>query len=139
MEYKSISNKSYLSHEWFRKYEKALDYWSISCNQQLRRTRRIKIAILSSGVDLEHDFIQFEEDRVRRVETASYSSETSDGPEDDVGMGTHSVGLLLRLAPEAEVYVFKVTKGRKIQSELLISQVRYYLQSLEESSLTMSR
>jgi subtilisin family serine protease len=42
---------------------------------------------------------------------------------DDEGHGTHSLGLILRIAPTAEVFVARVIKSNKDEREDITSQI----------------
>lgn len=79
--------------------------------------RRVKIAILDTGIDLAHpDFSKVDPNHEDygtprdRVKWKSFVS--SDGDQDHSGHGTHSVALLLRLAPKAKIFVARVVEGR---------------------------
>ncbi|MCJ1475861.1 hypothetical protein MMC13_004525 [Lambiella insularis] len=77
--------------------------------------RRVKIAILDTGIDLAHpDFGKIDSahpeygiprDRVKQCKSFVNSK---DGDRDTSGHGTHSAALLLKLAPKADVYVARV-------------------------------
>ena len=84
----------------------------------MAKGRRVKIAILDTGIDLTHP--EFDEvdsyypghgvPRRERVEWRSFVN--SEGNSDDDGHGTHSAALLLRLAPKAKIFVAQVVEGR---------------------------
>jgi hypothetical protein len=81
------------------------------------RLRRIKVAIITSGVDLTHPMIKRR--RIKGVQSfvpgePDKDMTGSNGAMDDqdlLGMGTHAVGVVQRLAPMSDIYVLKVTNG----------------------------
>lgn len=80
--------------------------------------RRVKIAILDTGVDLAHpDFGKVDpvdpDNRILRDRVKECRSFVGgkDGDRDFSGHGTHSVALLLNLAPKADIYVARVVEG----------------------------
>ncbi|EFW99001.1 lipid acyl hydrolase [Grosmannia clavigera kw1407] len=81
--------------------------------QQRRRNndRRVKIAILDSGLDAQHkDIIRLSQDddgksKIRDVKDWTTSSV---GTSDSIGHGTYCAALLLEVAPNADLYVAKV-------------------------------
>jgi hypothetical protein len=71
------------------------------------RDKRIKIAILDTGVDMGHHFFQSGQRKGRIKECRSWIPSRR-GDEDVNGHGTHAAALLLRVAPGADVYVARV-------------------------------
>lgn len=78
---------------------------------------RVKIAILDTGVDLGHPYFHdtpkdhpqiHPKDRVRECKSFVHGAS---GDHDNVGHGTHCTALLLELAPNADVYVARVSEG----------------------------
>ncbi|KAK0115755.1 hypothetical protein ONS95_012808 [Cadophora gregata] len=81
----------------------------------LRRSqgKRVKIAILDTGIDLSHP--DFKEDQsASRMNRPIKTPEDFLDPEgkafDTCGHGTYCVGILRRVAPEADIYVARVAK-----------------------------
>ncbi|CZR54131.1 uncharacterized protein PAC_04014 [Phialocephala subalpina] len=97
------------SDAWFARYEETLGRLSnfdTFAKEGGGRLTRIKIAILSTGVDLKDPFIRSQRTRIRRIKCfVDQLTETKGELGDHVGIGTHSVGLLLQLAPETDLYV----------------------------------
>lgn len=66
--------------------------------------------MLDTGIDMDDDFIHLKENRKR----VTYKSFVTGDPNptvrsDPAGHGTHVAGLLLRVAPNANIYVAKVS------------------------------
>lgn len=81
--------------------------------EQKRRnhSKRIKIAILDTGVDLKHP--DFAEDQAkpfseRRIKKPLDFLDSKGNGRDICGHGTHCVGLLRRVAPWADIHVARV-------------------------------
>ncbi|KUJ21222.1 subtilisin-like protein [Mollisia scopiformis] len=76
--------------------------------------KRVKIAIIDSGVDTQHPHIiqlQAEAEGWRRLRTASFVSSVEEG-QDYVGHGTHIVATVMRIAKWAEIYVATVVDAQ---------------------------
>ena len=72
--------------------------------------RRVKIAILDTGIDLSHPDLKQQWEK-RGKEVKSWTVE--DGDKDTCGHGSHAAALLMRVAPEAQIYVARVVKDYK--------------------------
>jgi hypothetical protein len=93
---------SFSADKWYRHYYGMLrrfDEWGMN---KASHKGLVKIAILTTGVDLTNPVIGH-----GQVEGRSFVED--DGRLDSMGAGTHSVGLLLRLAPEMSVIALKIT------------------------------
>lgn len=78
--------------------------------------KRVKIAILDTGIDLTHP--DFKDDQAgtrenRRIKKPEDFLDPSGSAVDTCGHGTHCVGLLRLIAPEADIYVARVAKDFK--------------------------
>lgn len=80
---------------------------------------RIKVAILDTGIDLEHTYFSTHRNEIRAAykdetrwkdftSTAMASTDTSISVTDEVGHGTHAAALILKVAPKALLHVAKV-------------------------------
>lgn len=75
------------------------------------RCKRVKIAILDSGLDLNHpEFLDRQSKRIKRIRAVEDFVEKGGTGQDTCGHGTHCLGLLRQIAPEADIYVAKVVK-----------------------------
>jgi hypothetical protein len=75
----------------------------------LRSDGRVRIAILDTGMDLpNHVLWSPGSRRIRSSKSWVRSKIGEDEVEDLDGHGTHAVGLLLKVAPEADIYVARV-------------------------------
>jgi hypothetical protein len=98
--------------------------------ERKRSMGRIKIAILDTGVDHKHVFIKAvkEAEVPRLLECCSFVGD-SEGATDDTrtqdsdGHGTHIAGLVMTLAPCAEIYVAKISETRKVPVRNRIAEV----------------
>ena len=73
----------------------------------------VRIAILDSGLDLENPLLIEDQHRVntRIKEARSFVHGTKpDDIRDEIGHGTHALGLLLKVAPAAEIYVGRIAR-----------------------------
>lgn len=69
------------------------------------RERRVKIAVLDSGVKMSNQKIQAFKERIKkRKDFVDAEGDASDAH----GHGTYCVGLIHRVAPEADIYVGKI-------------------------------
>jgi hypothetical protein len=77
-----------------------------------RRTfEPVRIAILDSGFDPENPLLMTEDQKLdpRIKETRSFVHQTeSDDIRDEIGHGTHALGLLLKVATCAEIYIARI-------------------------------
>jgi len=70
--------------------------------------KRIKIAILDTGIDLKNSWIQQKAGRIRCWPNDELCEDTD-------GHGTQVAYLLLRLAPHAQIQVAKIAKSQMLQ------------------------
>jgi subtilisin family serine protease len=95
-------------------------------------TGPVKIAILDTGIDLDHpDFSQRAKrrskvaakqllektQRERIIGCKNFTGGPEDDVTDDVGHGTHIAGLIMAIAPRAELYIAKVSSTRNSRSK----------------------
>jgi subtilisin family serine protease len=75
-------------------------------------SHRVKIAILDTGYHASHPFIVSGGYRI--VSSKSFV-DGGDATRDDVGHGTHALGLLGRFAPFADIYVAQIARTRELR------------------------
>ena len=86
------------------------------CSKALPSDRRrgiknVRVAILDTGFDNEASFFDAPVRR-RRIKGWKDWAENSGVPVDENGHGTHTVSLLMKVAPTADIYVARVVKDR---------------------------
>src|SRR6187402_3265774 len=73
----------------------------------------VRIAILDSGLDPESPFLiedqQLANPRVKDARSFIHGTEPHD-VRDEIGHGTHALGLLLKVAPCADIYVARIAR-----------------------------
>jgi subtilisin family serine protease len=87
------------------------------------RAAPVKIAVFDTGVDSKHPFIRGAILK-RRIKVRKSFVVDDESTEDESGHGTHVAGLLLTVAPDAQLYVAKIANTEEIQSNHKIVQVR---------------
>ena len=78
---------------------------------------RAKIAILDTGIDLSHIDMQAQEERIKSVRSwvgGGNGKEDRKGG-DWYGHGTHAAGLLLDIAPQADIYIARIAEGGELK------------------------
>ncbi|KAF2466865.1 subtilisin-like protein, partial [Lindgomyces ingoldianus] len=91
----------------------------------------VKIAILDSGIDLIHQDIHAQNDNIKDVRSwvdGKRGARDRRGG-DQCGHGTHVAGLVLKVAPDADVYIAKVTNGTSLQDVDHIAEAIKYAAS----------
>ncbi|KFY22519.1 hypothetical protein V493_06531 [Pseudogymnoascus sp. VKM F-4281 (FW-2241)] len=95
------------SDEWLNAVKSIRD----ECFKRSNSNRdRIKIAILDTGICQPHPF--FDEIRQDRIAACkSFLDETKQDTYDTHGHGTHIAGIIMQLAPNADLYIGRVVEG----------------------------
>jgi subtilisin family serine protease len=91
---------------------------------KLRGAPEIKIAVLDTGVDSKHPFIDEAITRSKRIVCLKSFVQEDPSTEDEFGHGTHITNILLKIAPKAQIYVAKVSKTGDIPLTHKIDEVR---------------
>ncbi|KAJ4004060.1 hypothetical protein NW766_011916 [Fusarium irregulare] len=80
----------------------------------------VRIAILDSGLDPDSPFLfedqQLPNPKIKEVRSFIHGTESHD-IRDEIGHGTHALGLLLKVAPCAEIYVARVARQETLDSD----------------------
>lgn len=110
-----------LADKWLKRLESDAGGLVRQCRRKLV-TRRVKIAILDTGIDVRNTAFAraLSKGLIKKVE--DFTDPGGDGL-DLSGHGSHCAGLLCRIAPEAEIYVAKVTKGHGSPDPNLVARV----------------
>jgi len=89
-----------------------------------RRTNaeKIKVAVLDSGVDMEHPLLKPHQSRIREVK--DWTGQLGD----QVSHGTCVTALVLSIAPNAEIYVAKVFESTRstVHTKRYVSEVSIF-------------
>ncbi|PKK48405.1 hypothetical protein CI102_8124 [Trichoderma harzianum] len=75
------------------------------------RGRPVRIAVLDTGYDGDTMFFTFKE-RKRRIKGWKDYAEKNSTPVDSSGHGTHTLALIMKVAPTADIYVARIAKDR---------------------------
>lgn len=113
-----------MSKSYFNELERFIESYvdSESGTQQAlcseKASRKVRVCVIDTGLDKTHPSVlaAVSGDRLRAVKTFSSDSTPNEDPtaNDQHGHGTHVADLILRVAPEAELYVAKVANARVI-------------------------
>lgn len=85
----------------------------------------IKVAVLDTGIDFEHGFIKGAMKKPRRIKATRDFVDKGNNIQDFHGHGTHVAALLLKVAPDAQLYIAKVANGGKIPASHNIADVSH--------------
>ena len=88
-----------------------------------RRKSRVKIAVLDTGVDFKHPFIDGAV-KTKRIQVATSFVNNDESIQDSFGHGTHVAKLLLEVAPDAELLVAKIAEEGTIPCDHNIAKAR---------------
>jgi subtilisin family serine protease len=92
------------------------------------RDKPVRIAVLDTGVDLAHRFIQGAK-KHNRIKLIESFVEGVKGTQDLHGHGTHIAALLLEIAPDAQLYIAKIAESGKIPPNHRIADVSIILRA----------
>lgn len=81
--------------------------------------QKIRIAVIDSGIRKADTFVMGAKRGGRIRECFNFLPGPPDQWDDTHGHGTHIARLLLDMAPEAELYVAKVTNGQRIEPDMV--------------------
>ncbi|RBR08918.1 uncharacterized protein FIESC28_10098 [Fusarium coffeatum] len=104
----------------------------------------VRIAILDSGLDNENPFLfedqQLPKPRVKEVRSFINGTEPHE-VRDEIGHGTHALGLLLKVAPCAEIYVARIARGETLDSNTyddIANAINYSVEQWDADIISMS-
>ncbi|KAF2196216.1 subtilisin-like protein, partial [Delitschia confertaspora ATCC 74209] len=104
----------------------------------------IKVAILDTGIDATHPFVKkrwHRSDIMDRGYRDFVSNVVNTTPEDQDGHGTHVAGIILRFAPNAELYIARIAEtNESCQKDKYINgkALKHALDSWEVDMVSMS-
>ncbi|RYP31605.1 hypothetical protein DL766_004319 [Monosporascus sp. MC13-8B] len=104
-------------------------------------TGRIRVAVIDSGVRKDDTRIDGYLEAKRIVDCRNFASHNHKDWLDEIGHGTMVADLLLRVAPEAELYIAKVSNARWIPKRELFhiaNAINYAVQDWRVDIITMS-
>ncbi|KFY52592.1 hypothetical protein V496_08343 [Pseudogymnoascus sp. VKM F-4515 (FW-2607)] len=101
---------------------------------------RIRIAVLDTGICMDDNFIQLKENRTRITYQSFVTGDKNPTePSDLVGHGTHVAGLLLQVAPNADIYVAKISdKDELYDPNDIASAIRHSVDNWHAHIISMS-
>lgn len=102
-------NSREVAEKWKANFHAACRYY---IKREISQTQRVKIAILDSGVDGGHR--RFNSERLKEIRSWVGDCEGVEEIDcvDEMGHGTHNVGLLLDLVPMIDIYVARIAERR---------------------------
>jgi hypothetical protein len=104
-----------LTDEWFHAFETIvlpqIDRSRIARDHR-RKVEKIRVAILSTGIDDKHDEIRFALEKEKILDCRGFP-ETLNPRIDEDGYGTFAVSVLMRTAPNAALYVARIAGTMK--------------------------
>ncbi|KAK2759746.1 subtilisin-like protease [Colletotrichum kahawae] len=127
------------TREWFGYHEDALFRAKQLRDVKTSNERRIKIAILDSGIELTSEHRE-KYDFEPRIQYKSWVDGHAEW-RDDVGHGTHLAILLRKVAPNAEIHMARVFKSRPTgdkSARIIAEALRYAVNVWEVDIVVMS-
>ncbi|KAF2185918.1 subtilisin-like protein [Zopfia rhizophila CBS 207.26] len=109
----AIDQRQRAAEQWFHCLHRTFDLlWPGEVGNQPNQPNPVKIAILNSGVDM--SAFAYATEQIKDCKSF-LKSITKFG--DYVGSGTHETDLILSVAPEAEVFVARISESMKLKRE----------------------
>ncbi|PHH80670.1 hypothetical protein CDD80_350 [Ophiocordyceps camponoti-rufipedis] len=102
--------------------------------------KRVKVAILDTGLDMSHPDFQACSDRIIEVRSwlDGLRGEMVATPQDDCGHGTHVTSLLLGIAPDCDVYIARIAKTKPLAPAIIAEVITYAVRKWEVDIVSMS-
>lgn len=101
-------------------FDAAMQLSAKSMRNKSRAFEPVRIAIIDTGFDPRHPFIMGQDRRLDlRIKAAQNFAHGTDARDiqDVVGHGTHALGLLLKVATCAEIYIAKVANKENVERD----------------------
>src|ERR1700761_3970558 len=99
-------------HDFLKKRRNTVEYAPDRDKDCPKSKRRVRIAILDTGIDMEHPEIKARKSRIQDTFCQIKGLENK-ADEDTSGHGTCCTLLLMQIAPEADIYVARVFQDTK--------------------------
>ena len=110
------------SRRWIARLEGVVE--KLLPNTRDSTKRRVRIAILDTGIDADDEILQVFKERIKGWRSWVDKTETGDNNVLDLfGHGTHTTALLCTMAPEADIYIGRVAKGKILKEPSSIANV----------------
>lgn len=106
---------------WKKNYQAVYEKFIIRCLNVAPSTANVKIAVLDTGIDLNHPDMQACSENIK-AKYNCLNGKAKGAVHDLDGHGTFVASLLLDYAPDAEIYVVKIA-DRKPSSPRIIAKV----------------
>jgi hypothetical protein len=88
---------------------------------------RVRIAILDTGIDRNDEVLLAFKERIKLGRSWVDNIQEGDGNDiDEFGHGTHTAALLCTIAPEADIYIGRVCKGKALEDPVSIAKVIFH-------------
>ncbi|KAG9761934.1 hypothetical protein KCU73_g2146, partial [Aureobasidium melanogenum] len=117
---KDSDTRSRKYRNWRTEYEKVYDKF-VGCRTADTPSDPVKVAILDTGIDRDHDYIIAREGSLRG--TYNCHNESQRNVVDYNGHGTFAASLILDYAPGVELYVIKVADKNAIPDPKVIAKI----------------
>jgi hypothetical protein len=92
----------------------------------------VRVAILDTGIDVNDEALLAFKKRIKgRKSWVDDADDGDDNITDEFGHGTHTTALLCSIAPEADIYIARVAKGKTLHKPEYIAKVRMHPMLLE--------
>ncbi|KAL7908226.1 hypothetical protein GGI35DRAFT_480935 [Trichoderma velutinum] len=138
-EMRSGGDKKLAADAWFEWHTDALNRIENLRKPDATESRRVKIAILDSGIELSGDQKDMY-DVEPKIQYRSWIEEDSEW-KDDVGHGTHLAVLLRKIAPNASIHVARVFKRKphvEKSAQSIAEAIRYAVDDWKVDIIVMS-
>ncbi len=95
------------------------------------------MAVLDTGLDVNHPLIRIYEERIREVKSWLPADRETNGG-DVCGHGTHVTGLLLDMAPDCDVYVAQIADTKPLSPDQIAEAIHHAVTTWKIDIISMS-
>ncbi|RYP30525.1 hypothetical protein DL767_006202 [Monosporascus sp. MG133] len=134
-EYSIAKTMKYLT--WRSEYEKVYEKF-IKKHPPGRPSKPVKIAILDTGIDRDHYAIEAREENLKGRRNCC--NESQKNVPDRNGHGTFAASLILDYAPDAELYVIKITDEGNVRpdAKIVVNAINHAVDEWDVDIISMS-